>query len=171
MTSRAISTTRCHPRASLGHPDRMSLRVRLACLCALVAGCVAHAAPPPAAPAPGSVPPPAGNVTFVATEGDRAECHPGQSCQLACPHGGCDLSCAPGATCQVSCDGGGCAMACAAGATCAFSCNGGGCEQSCAGNACAMTCAGGGCEVEGSAVAPPQGGDGDHDDDGDDDRD
>src|SRR2546421_160884 len=129
--------------------------MRFACLIALVTACVVHAAPPPTAPVTGTtVPPPAGNVSFTATQGDRAECHPGQTCQLACPAGGCDVECAPSSTCQASCDGGGCAMTCPAGATCAFSCNGGGCEQTCAQGTCSMSCDGGGCDVAGGAASP-----------------
>jgi hypothetical protein len=137
------------------------------------AACVVHTAPPPAAPQAGvGVPPPAGNVVFEATEGDRADCHPGQSCRLSCPHGSCDVACGAGSTCQASCDGGGCAMSCEAGATCAFSCDGGGCEQSCGQGTCAMSCDGGGCEVAGGVVVhESHAEDGDHDDDHDNDGD
>ena len=133
----------------------------------VLGACVAHGsnAPAPAHAAP--IPPPAGNVTFTATQGDRAACHPGQNCQLACPYGGCDVECEPGATCQASCDGGGCAQTCPAGATCEFSCDGGGCEQTCTQGTCAMTCDGGGCEQVGGATSPDDR-DRDHHDDGDD---
>ncbi len=129
--------------------------MRIACLpFALLAACVVHSSAPPAVPSTGAgVPPAAGTMSFVATEGDRAECHPNQTCQLACPHGGCDFACAPGSTCQASCDGGGCAMQCPAGATCAFSCDGGGCEQTCSQGVCSMSCDGGGCDVEGGAAS------------------
>jgi hypothetical protein len=120
---------------------------------AFLTACGAHAAPAVQSPAT-PMPPPAGDVAFAATEGDRAECHSAQNCQLSCPHGGCDIACAPGSTCQATCDGGGCAMSCPAGATCAFSCDGGGCDQTCAQGICSMSCDGGGCDVSGAASSP-----------------
>ena len=89
-------------------------------------------------------------MMVTCTANQNCRCNAGETCDLSCPNGGCQIQCQEGAVCTISCAGGNCQIDCRDNSRCAIDCAGGNCPVSAdPGASIDVNCGGpGGCDQQ-----------------------
>ena len=125
VTARPIPHVRTFPRATSKPLRSGAMKSSFACLAIASVACGSNG---PGGAADAAIDD-GGTVMMIScTPNQNCSCNAGQTCDLQCPMGNCQIDCEDGAMCTIGCAGGGCQIDCKDNSRCSVNCAGGNCN-------------------------------------------